>query len=122
VLELQCSNETIEMSNHNFPVRKKFIWSPKSCEDVTFKILVGDVELIKKYSGPMGFASFLSDFEKGSRTFYPKEFPDEKTKLGIMGIRYITVKYRIKGHRPVISVLRRGPGQVPKEIVRCWEQ
>ena len=76
---------------------------------------------MKKYSGPMAFAMFLSEFEKGSRTFSPKEFPKNQSRLERIGIRYITVEYSMKGHREVIAILRKGPGRVPKEIVTCWD-
>lgn len=121
-LEMQCGNETVQLTNQNFPVRKSFNWSPKMCGDVTFKILVGNLALTKKYTGPMAFAHFLRDFNNGSRTFYPKEFPYEEGELAQLGIRFITAKYRFKGHRPVLDILRRGPGQVPKDIVTCWGQ
>jgi len=121
-LEMQCGHENLQLTNQNFPVRKRFNWSPKTCGDVTFKILVGNLALTKKYTGPMAFAHFLRDFKNGSRTFYPKEFPYEEGELAQLGIRFITAKYRFKGHRPVLDILRRGPGQVPREIVTCWGQ
>jgi type VI secretion system protein ImpL len=70
----------------------------------------------------MAFAEFLRDFEKGSRTFHAREFPDEEADLRRMGVKYITAKYSFKGHRPVIGLFRTGPGRVPEEIAACWDQ
>jgi len=64
----------------------------------------------------------LRDFEKGVRTFDPREFPGEEADLKRMGIRYITARYRFQGHGPVLRLLRTGPGRVPEEIVACWDQ
>jgi type VI secretion system protein ImpL len=108
--------------NLNYPVRKRFKWSPQDCGDVTFSIKIANLVLTKKYSGNIAFAKFLNDFDKGTRTFYPAEFPDEAADLKRMGIRYIKARYQFTGHRPVLGLLRAGPGRVPEEIVVCWDQ
>jgi type VI secretion system protein ImpL len=122
VLEMQCANETLRLVNLNYPVRKNFRWSPQSCGDVIFTIKIANLTLTKKYTGNMAFAEFLRDFEKGSRTFYARDFPDEEADLRRMGVQYITAKYSFQGYRPVIGLFRTGPGRVPEEIAACWDQ
>jgi type VI secretion system protein ImpL len=122
VLEMQCADKNLRLVNLNYPVRKSIKWSSQSCGDVVFKIKIGQLILTKKYTGNMAFAQFLRDFGKGSRTFYPREFPDEEADLKRMGVRYIKAKYHFQGHRPVLTLLRTGPGRVPEHIVACWDQ
>ena len=121
VLEMQCADKTLQLVNLNYPVSKRFTWSPQDCGDVVFKIKIANLVLTKKYSGDLAFASFLGDFEKGVRTFHPREFPDEEADLKRMGIRHITARYRFQGHGPVLRLLRTGPGRVPERIVACWD-
>ena len=120
-LELRCESDTIKLMNFNYPVKKTFYWSPQTCGDVIFKIKVGNVVLTKKYTGYQGFPKFIKTFEKGHHTFYPREFPDEKSALKRMGIKYITVKYQFKGHRPVLKLLQSAPGRIPRSIANCWD-
>jgi type VI secretion system protein ImpL len=122
VLEMQCGDKTLRVINLNYPVRKTFTWSPQDCGEVVFRIKIGNLILTKKYTGHLAFAQFLRDFEKGSRTFYPREFPAEEADLKRMGVQYIQAKYHFGGHRPVIGLLRAGPGRVPEEIAACWDQ
>ncbi len=120
-LEMQCADRTLQLVNLNYPVRKKFQWSPQDCGDVTFRIKIANLVLTKKYGGNLAFANFLNDFEKGVRTFYPSEFPNEAADLKRMGIRSITARYQFAGHRPVLGLLRTDPGRVPEEIAACWD-
>jgi type VI secretion system protein ImpL len=59
--------------------------------------------------------------ERGQRTFYVSEFPDEEAALKRMKIKYITVKYEFKGHRPVLKLLGSAPGRIPRSIAKCWD-
>jgi type VI secretion system protein ImpL len=120
-LELQCATDAPELINLNYPVKKTFNWSPQTCGDVIFKIKVEDIVLTKKYTGYQGFPKFIKDFERGQRTFYVNEFPDEEAALKRMGIKYITVKYEFKGHRPVLKLLGSAPGKIPRSIAKCWD-
>ncbi|MBW2638712.1 MAG: type VI secretion system protein ImpL [Deltaproteobacteria bacterium] len=120
-LELQCASETPTLINLNYPVRKTFNWSPQTCGDVIFKIKVEDIVLTKIYTGYQAFPKFIKDFERGQRTFYVREFPDEKSALKRMGIKYITVKYQFTGHRPVLKLLGSAPGRIPRSIAKCWD-
>jgi len=120
-LEMQCADKTLQLVNLNYPVRRRFKWSPQDCGDVTFRIKIAHLVLTKKYTADLAFARFLRDFEKGVRTFHPREFPDEEADLKRMGIQYITARYRFQGHGPVLRLLRTGPGRVPEKIVACWD-
>ena len=120
-LELQCASETPTLVNLNYPVRKTFNWSPQTCGDVIFTIKVEDIVLTKKYTGYQAFPKFIKDFESGQRTFYRREFPAEKSALKRIGIKFITVKYQFRGHRPVLKLLESAPGRIPRSIAKCWE-
>jgi type VI secretion system protein ImpL len=120
-LELQCASDTTKLINLNYPVKKTFNWSPQTCGDVIFKIKVEDIVLTKIYTGYQGFPKFIKDFERGQRTFYVREFPDEASALKRMGIKYITVKYQFTGHRPVLKLLGSAPGRIPRSVAKCWD-
>lgn len=120
-LEVRCAPEPIRLVNHNYPVSKTVEWSPNACGDVTLKIDVGNTVLTKEYKGYLGFAEFIKEFENDQRVFFPREFPVEEWALKGMGVKYITVKYQFKDHRPVLEILRFAPGDIPEEIAGCWE-
>lgn len=120
-LELKCASETITLVNHNYPVDKTFDWAPLACGDVALKIDVGNTVLTKEYKGYLAFAEFIEEFESGQRVFFPREFPVEEWALKGMGVKYITVKYQFKGHQPILEILRSAPGEIPKEIAKCWD-
>ncbi len=129
ILEIQCANRSLRLENFNFPVSKTFDWSPQDCGDVIFKIEVGDLVLTQNYKGDLAFPTFLKDFSKGYRVFFPSEFPQEQAALKRMGIKYIKAKYQLTGHEPVIRLLkspkprRPAPGipPVPEGIATCWK-
>jgi type VI secretion system protein ImpL len=119
-LEVQCGDQRNKLLNLHYPVRKTFIWSPKTCGDVVFKIEIGNLVLTKNYDGYLGFANFLKDFQNGQHTFRPGDFPDSEAALKRMGIRYITPRYKFSGHREVLKMLQATPGRTPREITTCW--
>ncbi len=120
-LALQSEGETQSIMNLNYPVRKIFTWAPESASDVIFKIEVGNLVLTKEYTGYRAFPRFLKDFSKGYRVFYRKDFEENAAALKRLGIRFIKVKYQLKGHRPVIKLIPDMPEQVPEEIAKCWD-
>ena len=122
VLEMECADEKLRLVNLNYPVRKSFGWSSQNCGDVVFRIKIGNLNLSKRYRGHLAFAKFLRDFQKGKRVFYPGDFPDAAADLKRLGVRTITARYQFQGHRPVLRLLQTGPGNVPEEIVTCWDQ
>jgi type VI secretion system protein ImpL len=122
ILSLQCATEKPqELIITSFPVRKTFNWSPRACENVIFKIEVGDKTLTKKYTGDLAFPEFITDFKYGVHKFSPNDFPDEKSWLEWKGIEYILVKYRFTGQRPVLELLQSYSVQIPKKITKCWD-
>lgn len=121
VLELICADDTSRLENRNYPVRKIFSWSPQSDCDVAFKIKIGSLVLVKKYTGSLSFPKFLKDFSKGQHRFVPADFPDAEDDLKRMKVKFIKVKYGFKGNEPVARLLSAVPGKTPMEIVRCWD-
>ncbi len=120
-LELQCAEGTQTLINYQYPINKTFNWSSETCGDVLFQIGVGDATLTKVYTGTQAFPEFLQDFGHGSRTFYPNEFPKEKGYLDRLGIKYIKVNYQFSGDRVLLGEFSSLPGQIPRNIARCWD-
>jgi type VI secretion system protein ImpL len=121
-LEMQCGGSTQSLVNFNYPVSKSFQWSPDTCGDVLLQIEVGDVVLKKKYPGYQAFPEFLKDFQGGIRTFFAKEFPEEKAALDRLGIQFIRLKYEFSGDQPVLGKFVALPREAPRNIVKCWDR
>ena len=116
-LEIQCEPESIRLDNYNQGVTKTFKWSSTNCGEVLFEIKVGDLVLSRKYGD---FAKFLEDFRDGKRTFLAEDFPGEAEALRHLGIRWIKVDYRFKGHERILELLKLP--RVPEKIGKCWAQ
>jgi type VI secretion system protein ImpL len=122
-LELQCAGGNPQiLINLHYPISKSFQWSPESCGLVVFQIEVSNLVLTKKYEGPQAFAIFIQDFGSGTRTFFPREFPEERNALEKLGIRYIKVNYQFSGDHDEVKQFVSMSGQIPKRIAPCWEQ
>jgi len=121
-LELQCGDTTQKLDNYQYPVRKTFKWSPDSCGDVLFRIEVGNLELVKRYTGSYAFPKFLRDFRSGQKVFRRQEFPEHEADLKRVGVKYIKANFRFQGNKPVIGLLGSAPGRVPVEIALCATQ
>ena len=119
-LSLQCSNEMFILENYNYPQSKTFLWSPNTCGDASISILFPDNKVSKQYRGAMGFATLLSEFRDGSRTFKAEEFSLNKNFLDTMNITWIRLSYKITGSKSVLQLLEKKPLRVPMEIVECW--
>ncbi len=120
-LKLQCADGTRRLDNFQYPVRKRFKWSPGDCGDVILEIKVANLKLTKKYTGYNAFAKFLYDFRSGQKVFYRKDFPEQAPDLKRLGISYIRVNFQFRGHQPVIRLLQTAPRRVPEKIVQCWK-
>jgi type VI secretion system protein ImpL len=120
-LELQCHSGSQVLENLNFPITRKFAWSPETCGDVFLQIDVGDQILTKRYEGPQAFPDFLEDFKGGRHTFTTRDFPGERASLDRMGIKYIRVNYQFSGNQTITGQARSLPGQAPRAIIRCWD-
>lgn len=130
-LELRCESGPQKLDNFNYPSSATFKWSPETCGEVFFTIKVGDVVLTRVYDGELGFPKFLRDLRGGERTFTLNDHPLNlrKADLERLGVRHITVKYRMSGHGPVIAQLTPAPKPqppplvpIPNRIARCWDQ
>jgi type VI secretion system protein ImpL len=121
-LELQCGDTTQKLDNYQYPVRKTFTWSPDSCGDVLFRIEVGNIELVKRYTGSYAFPKFLLDFKTGQRVFRRQEFPEHEADLKRVGVEYIKANFRFQGNKSIIGLLGSAPGRVPVEIASCATQ
>ncbi len=122
-LELQCVGGSQTIINYHYPVSKTFQWSLKTCGDVLLQIEVENLVLTKKYTGNQAFIEFLQEFKGGQKTFFPAEFPGEKTALEDFGIKYIKVNYMFGGdYRKLTEQIIPIPGQAPANIVRSWEE
>jgi type VI secretion system protein ImpL len=122
-LDVTCGGKVSHLINLNYPVRKRFNWSPGTCEDTTFSIDVGRLTLTRKYTGSLGFARFLAEFNPGKKRFYPKDFPGQEDSLKRMRIKYIQINYQFSGQAPVVDYYRksRAVPAVPREIASCWD-
>jgi len=119
---LQCADKRTCLENYNYPQNQTFKWDPTKCGDITIKILLPGLTLMKKYTGSLGFAHFLSEFRDGSRTFLAEEFPESEELLKEKGISWIKLSYKISGSDAVIALLHKVPPKVPDDIVFCWSK
>jgi type VI secretion system protein ImpL len=123
ILEVQCGTQRQRLENLNYPVNKTFNWSPQTCGDVILEIQVGHLILSRRYTGDKAFPRFLKDFEKGSHTFSPADFPDDEPTLRRFGIQRIIVNYQFRGQGPLLALLKPKPKiRVPETIAKCWDQ
>lgn len=129
-LTLHCHTGPQRLSNFNYDCSKTFKYSPEICQDVMLEIDVGNVRLVRTWGGAEAFRKFLRSFPRGERTFRAEDFPEAVPELERMGIRHITVRYRILGSpggppKPKEPVLPKVP-EVPKlatpnKIAVCWD-
>lgn len=119
-LDLHCSDGTQTMANYNYPTQHNFKWSLETCGDVSLRIEIGQLTLIKDYLGVKGFGKFLQDFRDGRRIFTADDFPNQQAQLENNGVRYIDVNYEIRGQRPVIQMLDTVPLELPSMVAYCW--
>lgn len=120
ILTIACADGARVLKNFNYPSQLSITWSPESCSDVSLAISLPRLTLTRSYSGKMGMALFLKDFESGSRTFQAAEFEQNQADLKQMGIQWLRVAYKIKGAEPILRLLERLPTEAPPTIVTCW--
>ncbi len=117
-LALKCTAREQELLNFNYPVGADFKWNADGCQEVNLEIKVGDLTLKKIYHGFDAFPRFLRDFSKGTKSFKPEDFPSQSAKLRKdYRIKAIKVRYRMRGQRPLLSLLEIGPGNIPGKII-----
>lgn len=102
-LSLQCAQKTIKLDNYNFPTKQVFDWDSASCGDTTISFQFPEWSIQKTYSGTDGFLKFLHDFQSGSKTFVPKDFPGSEELLQGVNIESINLKWQLQGQEAVLS-------------------
>lgn len=121
MLELESVEKNQVLTNRNYKVKETFYWSPKEGGDVILKIGVGDLVLVKKYTGNWAFAKFIRAFSHGQHEFTVKDFPEAEASLKRMGVRYIRVKYKMTGTKPVLRMMYMVAGKPPEVIIACLD-
>jgi len=118
-LSLQCSDGTAILKNYNYPDSRSFVWSPEKCGDTIVKIMFPDFALTRIYKGRTGFATFLSDFASGSRSYKATDFPESKAALAGAGVKWIRIRYKIDNAQPVIAGLKKSSKKAPGVVADC---
>ncbi len=119
MLSLQCSEGTAILRNYNYPDSKSFLWSPEKCGDTVLKITFPEFTLTKSYKGKTAFATFLTEFSSGAKTFKASDFPEKKAGLAKAGVKWIKVRYKIDNAQPVIAGLHRSLKKAPSVVTEC---
>jgi type VI secretion system protein ImpL len=119
---MHCGGSSQSLVNNNYPVGRTFFWSPDACSDVQLQIEVGDLVLTRHYLGRQGFPDFLKELRGGRRTFAAGEFPGERSALGRMGVKTVTVNYQIIGSAPILRQNATLSVQVPRSVTHAWER
>ncbi len=105
-LTVQCAAGITTIPNYNFPVIGSFQWSPNTCGDTTLLVVLDGLTLTRKYPGPEGFARFLQDFYSGDHLFTPTDFPQQKQRLELLGMKTLRVRYEISGQETILEQIR----------------
>ncbi|WP_162499470.1 type VI secretion protein IcmF/TssM N-terminal domain-containing protein [Burkholderia mayonis] len=106
-LTLQCAPQARTLTNYNFRVSEQIDWRPDQCGDATLRIALGGVTLVRRYTGSLGVARFVQDFRYGVRRFTPGDFPNAKSQLERLGVRYIDVRYDFSGQDALLAQVDR---------------
>ncbi len=120
LLTLDCQEKVQTLENYNYPVTQTFKWNPDTCGDVTLAVRFKAFTATKTYSGVLGFAKFLQDFQYDSKKFTPDDFPDVKDDFDIFGVKTLTVTYKLSGGVPIIALLNAEKYEVPQTIAHSW--
>lgn len=115
-LKLKCAKEEYLLQDDNYLQTKKFIWTPTGCADTSLTFGFNNFELEKTYEGEDGFLHFLKDFKDGSETFKADDFDTNSTELNTQNIKWIRVKYNIKGVGSMLRLLNKTPYEIPKKV------
>jgi len=119
-LILDCKEKVQKLENYNYPVTLIFKWDAATCADTTLNIRFKSFTATRNYSGALGFAKFLQDFQYDVKKFTPDDFPETKNDFDIFGIKTVTVQYKLSGGVPLIGLLKAETYQVPETITHAW--
>jgi len=103
VLTLQCSPQRQVLSVLNTDAAAQFTWNPTTCRDVDLQIRFDGFTLQKFWFGADGFPQFLKDFRDGHHVFRAGEFPGQADRLRAIGVKNISVYYKITGSNEVLT-------------------
>jgi len=120
-VSLQCPTKTQRLVNYNYPTQATFKWHP-DCGTTLLAMRINDLRVEHRYKGPKGFLEFLRAFRSGSHRFTPSDFPEHRRELEDMGIRYLQVRFRLKGHKAVLASQKKVTLDPPRTIIGCWSQ
>jgi len=116
-ISMQCADKLFVLENWNYASQASFTWSPSNCGDVVLTVqFPGDVNLNKRYPGPLGFPKFLNDFSDGRQTFSLDDFSGDSGPLKEQKLSAITLAYAVTGAPDVRSWLTSVPPSIPQEV------
>ena len=120
-LTVQSDRGDMELVNRQYPIEAKFNWAPTACGDVSLQIMIGDIALIKRYTGYCAFGKFLSDFRSGKKVFTVRDFPEYAPAFHRLAVRQIEVTYHFQPSQvdPILRLLKSAPGRPPTNIIEC---
>jgi type VI secretion system protein ImpL len=119
VLSLSCARDKQELVNYNGPASRRFTWQRDGCGDTKLSVAFKSLTLDVLYPGESGFVAFLSDFQYGSKTFTPHDFPDREAVLKKLGVREITLSYKLSGADAIVRGASYTPGTLPFVAAEC---
>lgn len=121
IIEMICADEVQRLENWNYPVEQIFKWNPDTCGGVKMEIQFQDFTLSKGYPGFTGFPEFLRDFRSGEMVIRSDQFSIvRQEQLNRVRVKFISVKFDILGHEPLIERIERTPLSAEENIVYCW--
>lgn len=103
VLTLQCNPQRQVLSVLNTDASAQFAWNPVTCKDVDLQIRFDGFTVQKFWFGPDGFPQFLKDFRDGHHVFRADEFPGQADRLRSIGVKNISVYYKITGANEALT-------------------
>jgi type VI secretion system protein ImpL len=119
ILSLSCARDKQELVNYNSPASRRFTWQRDGCGDTRLSVAFKSLTLDVLYAGEGGFVGFLNDFQYGSKTFTPQDFPDREAVLKKLGVREITLRYKLSGADAVLRGASYTPGTLPFVAAEC---
>jgi type VI secretion system protein ImpL len=119
VLSLSCARDKQELVNYNSPASRRFTWQRDGCGDTKLSVAFKSLTLDVLYPGESGFVAFLNDFQYGSKTFTPHDFPDREAVLKKLGVTEITLRYKLSGADAIVRGASYTPGALPFVAAEC---
>ena len=115
---IQCNSGPKTLKNLNYPVSLDLDWSPDTCGTVNLSIHIGQMELERTYSGPMGLVKFFHDFPRGVATFSANSFKSHQESLRRAGVKSIRVGFKLSGAENIMTLSRQPRLSVPEKIIQ----